>query len=288
MATRTATTTAITAIGTMLHYDFMRNAFAAAGIVAAVAGVVGYFVVLRAQAFAGHALSHVGFAGATGALLIGLPPLAGLLVLSVGAGVAMGLLGDRLAQRDLAIGMVLALALGLGLLFVHFYTAGANQATALLFGNVLAVGRATLGWLALLALACLALMAAMARPLVFATLHPELAEAKGVSLRLLGVLFLATVGIAVAEASQIVGVLLVFTLLIGPAATATRLTGRLGAGVLLAAVLALAEAWAGLVLAYYTDWPASSWITLVSVAAYGLSLLPRGRRVAAAAHQHGG
>jgi zinc/manganese transport system permease protein len=266
----------------MLHYDFMQNAFAAAGIVAVVAGVVGYFVVLRGQAFAGHALSHVGFAGATGALLVGLPPLAGLLAFSVAAGVAMGLLGERLAQRDLAIGMVLALALGLGLLFVLFYTAGANQATALLFGNVLAVDRPTLGWLALLAIVCLGLLAAMARPLVFATIQPELAEARGVPLRFLGALFLAAVGIAVAAASQIVGVLLVFTLLIGPAATASRLTGRIGTGVALAAGLALAEAWAGLVLAYYTDWPTSSWITFVSLAAWALSALPRGGRVAEA------
>jgi zinc/manganese transport system permease protein len=276
-----------TGTGTMLHYDFMQNAFAAAGIVAVVAGVVGFFLVLRAQTFAGHALSHVGFAGATGALLVGAPPLAGLLVFSVAAGMAMGFLGDRLARRDVAIGMVLAFSLGLGLLFVHFYTAAASQATALLFGNVLAVDRPTLGWLALLAVVCLGLIAAMARPLVFATLHPELAEAKGVPLRLVGVLFLVAVGIAVAESSQIVGVLLVFTLMIGPAATAGRLTGRLAAGVALSAALALAEAWGGLILAYYTDWPTSACITLLSVAVYGLSFMP-GRQAdsAAAAHAH--
>jgi zinc/manganese transport system permease protein len=269
----------------MLAYDFMRNAFAAAGIVAVVAGVVGLFLVLRAQAFAGHALGHVGFAGATGALLVGAPPLAGLLVFGVGAGVAMGAHGARLARRDVAIGMVLAVALGLGLVFVHFYTAGANPAVALLFGNVLAVDRATLGWLALLALACLALLGAMARPLVFATLNPELAEARGVPVRLVGTLFLAAAGIAVAESAEIVGVLLVFTLMVGPAATALRLTGRLVLALALSAALALAEAWGGLALAYWSDWPVSACITFLAMVLYAASLLAeplvRERRVAA-------
>src|ERR1700749_554844 len=126
-------------IPAMLEYDFMRNAFAAAGIVAVVAGAVGYFLVLRGQTFAGHALSHVGFTGATGAVLIGGTPLWGLVAVTVVAGIGMGFMGERLAQRDVAIGVVLALSLGFGLLFLHFYTAFATQATALLFGNVLAV-----------------------------------------------------------------------------------------------------------------------------------------------------
>ncbi len=127
----------------MLEYDFMQNAFAAAAVVAVVAGTVGYFLVLRGQSFAGHALSHVGFTGATGAVLLGLSPLWGLVLVTLAGGVGMGLLGERLAQRDVAIGIVLALSLGLGLLFLHFYTAFATQATALLFGNVLAVDAGT-------------------------------------------------------------------------------------------------------------------------------------------------
>jgi len=114
----------------MFAYDFMVNAFAAAGIVAVVAGVVGYFLVLRGQAFAGHALGHVGFTGATGAVLIGVAPLWGLLAVTLAAGIGMGLMGERLAGRDVAIGVVLALSLGLGLLFLHFFTTGATQATA--------------------------------------------------------------------------------------------------------------------------------------------------------------
>ncbi len=252
----------------MLEYDFMRTAFAAAGIVAVVSGAVGYVLVLRGQTFAGHALSHVGFTGATAAVMLGAPPLWGLVLTTVAGGVGMGLLGDRLAQRDVAIGIVLAMALGLGLLFLHFYTAFATQATALLFGNVLAVDTATVWTLLALGVVTLGALAVIARPLLFASLQPELAEAKGVSLRLYGVLFLALVALATAECVQIVGVLLVFSLMVGPAAAAQRLTTRLGRGVPLSVALALASAWLGLTLAFYTDWPSSFWITALSSASY--------------------
>src|ERR1700751_2423679 len=136
-ATRIVTTIMPTA--PILEYDFMRPAFAASGLAAVLAGAVGYFLVLRGQTFAGHALSHVGFTGATGAVLLGLPPLAGLVGFTVLAGFGMGLLGEKLSERDVAIGMMLSLALGLGLLFLHFFTSYAAQAAALLFGNVLGV-----------------------------------------------------------------------------------------------------------------------------------------------------
>ncbi len=262
----------------MLDYDFMRNAFAAAAIVAAVAGLVGYFLVLRGQTFAGHALAHVGFTGATGSVLIGISPLWGLVALTVTAGLGMGAIGERLVQRDVAIGIVLALALGLGLLFLHFYTAYAAQATALLFGNVLSVDAATVRALLWLGLVTVGLLAAISRPLLFASLQPELAEAKGVRLRLYSGLFLGIVGLAVAECVQIVGVLLVFALMVGPAATAQRLTTRVAGGLVLSPVLALAEAWAGIALAFYTDWPASFWITALSAGGYlAATISPAGR-----------
>src|SRR5690606_26513195 len=153
----TATTMTATApIATMLDYEFMRTAFAAGFVAALVAGAVGYFLVLRALTFAGHALSHVGFAGATGALLVGLPPLWGLLAFTLGAAVLMGLLGERLRGRDVAVGVVLVLSLGLGVLFLNLYTAHATQATTLLFGNVFGVSRASLLELAALAVISLA------------------------------------------------------------------------------------------------------------------------------------
>jgi zinc/manganese transport system permease protein len=258
----------------VLEYDFMQNAFAAATIVAIVSGLVGYFLVLRGQTFAGHALAHVGFTGATGAVLIGVAPLWGLVFMTVAAGLGMGFLGERLAQRDVAIGIVLSLSLGFGLLFLHFYTAFATQATAILFGNVLAVDDDTVWTLLGLGLISIAALALISRPLLFASLQPELAEAKGVSLRLYSVLFLGIVALATAECAQIVGVLLVFALMVGPAAAAQRLTSGVGPGLLLSAGLALFQAWAGITLAFYTDWPSSFWITALSAGVYLLSTLP--------------
>ena len=258
---------------TILDYDFMRTAFAAATIVAIVTGLVGYFLVLRGQVFAGHALAHVGFTGATGAVFLGLPPLAGLVLLTVVAGIGMGFLGERLANRDVAVGIVLSFSLGLGLLFLHFFTAYATQATALLFGNVLAADTVTVWILLILGIVSLGVLAVISRPLLFASLQPELAAAKGVPGRLFSVLFLAVVALATAECAQIVGVLLVFSLMVGPAATSQRLTTTLGSGLLLSAALALAEAWLGLTLAFYTDWPTSFWISALSAFVYFSSTL---------------
>jgi zinc/manganese transport system permease protein len=265
--------TSTTMTDTMFTYDFMQNAFAAAGIVAVVCGLVGFFLVLRAQTFAGHALSHVGFAGATGAVLIGISPLWGLIALTLAAGIGMGLLGERLHQRDVAIGIVLAMSLGLGLLFLHFFTSYATQATTLLFGNILGVDATTVWTLLLLGIAAVASLAVIARPLLFASLQPQLAEAKGVSLRLVSVLFLAIVALGVAECAQIVGVLLVFALMVGPAAAAQHLTTRFWHGIALSVALALGEAWLGLVLAYCTDWPTSFWITSLSGCIYLAAVL---------------
>ncbi len=257
----------------MFDFDFMRQAFAAASIVAALSGLVGYFLVLRGQTFAGHALAHVGFTGATGAVLLGVAPLWGLVCATVAAAIGMGLLGGTLAQRDVAIGMVLSLALGVGLLFLHFYTAFATQATALLFGNVLAVDVYTIRSLLLLAVLSVLALGVMSRPLLFASLQPELAMAKGVPLRLLDVLFLVVVALATAECVQVVGVLLVFVLMVGPAAAAQSLTTRIGAGVCLSLVFALLEAWFGVSLSFYTDWPASFCITAFSALTYLAALL---------------
>ncbi len=266
--TMVTTTTIITIIITMLEYDFMRNAFAAAGVAAVVSGLVGYFLVMRGQTFAGHALGHIGFAGATGAVLIGVAPVWGLVGVTVAAGIVMGLMGDRISGRDVAIGIVLALALGFGLLFLHYYTAFATQATALLFGNVLAVDGSMIATLIGLGVITLAGLAAIMRPLIFASLQPELAEAKGVPLRFISTAFLAIVALAVSESAQIVGILLVFSLMVGPPAAAQRLVAGLWSGMALSAGLALAEAWLGIAIAYYTDWPVSFCIAMLSALGY--------------------
>jgi zinc/manganese transport system permease protein len=256
----------------MFQYEFMTNAFAAAGIVAVVSGVVGYFLVMRGQTFAGHALSHIGFAGATGAGLIGLAPLWGLLGFTLAAGIVMGALSDRISNRDVAIGVVLALALGFGLLFLHYYTSFATQATALLFGNVLAVDHGMIATLAALGVITLAALASIMRPLIFSTLQPELAEAKGVPMRFISTAFLAIVALAVSACAQIVGVLLVFTLMVGPPAAAQWVTTGLWSGLIFSAVLALGEAWLGITIAYETDWPVSFCIAVLSALGYFVCL----------------
>jgi len=257
----------------MLEYDFMRTAFMAGGVAAVVAGAVGFFLVLRNLTFAGHALSHVGFAGATGSVLIGVAALWGLLAFTAAAAIAMGFLGDRLRNRDVAVGIVLSLALGLGVLFLYLYTTSAGAATAILFGNLLGIDRATLWSLFGLSAATVLALAVISRPLLFATLEPELAEAKGVSLRLVSVLFLIVVAVAVAETAQVVGVLLVFALMVGPAAASQRLTSRLWPGLALAIVLAVSETWGGIALAYLTDCPTTFWIVLLSCLVYFASFV---------------
>ena len=254
----------------MFHYEFMRNAFAAATIVALVAGSIGYFLVLRGETFAGHALAHVGFPGATGAVLIGLPPFVGLTVFTAIAGIGISLMGER-GQRDVAIGLVLTLSLGLGLLFLHFYTAYAGVATTLLFGNVLGISRQTVWVLSGMAAVTLIVLGAISRPLLFASLQPELAEAKGVPIGPLSTLFMVVVALATAQAIQIVGVLLVFALMVAPAATALRLTRHFAFGIAVSVGLAVSIVWLSLTLAYLTDWPTSFWITALGGAFYALS-----------------
>jgi zinc/manganese transport system permease protein len=194
--------------------------------------------------------------------MVGLPVVAVLLT---------GLMGERISGRDVAIGIVLALALGFGLLFLHYYTAFAAQATTLLFGNVLAVDTSMIATLAGLGVLTLAGLAVIMRPLIFSSLQPELAEAKGVPVRFVSTAFLAIVALAVAESAQIVGILLVFGLMVGPPATAQRLVTGLWSGVVVSAALALAEAWLGITIAFYTDWPVSFCIAILSALGYFLS-----------------
>ncbi|QEO16783.1 metal ABC transporter permease [Acetobacter vaccinii] len=256
----------------MLHYEFMRAAFAAAFLVSAVCGPVGWFLVLRGQGFASHALAHVGFAGAAAALLAGQPALLGFGAGSVVSGVAMGVAGGRVMGRDVMIGLVLSLAMGTGALCLHFLTRSASAATTLLFGDILGISPSMVWTLLLLSLACLGALACMARPLLFATLQPEVAEARGVPLRLMDIMFLALVAVATAECAQITGVLLVFTLMIAPAAAIVRLgVGPVG-GMVASAGLAVVESWVGLVLSWYTGWPAVFWIAVLGCTGFGLAL----------------
>ncbi|MFN8535147.1 MAG: metal ABC transporter permease [Dehalococcoidia bacterium] len=252
----------------LLQYDFLRHAFLAGTIVAVTAGVVGYFVVLRHLAFAGHALAHIGFTGATGAMLVGADLVVGMAVFTTGAAIAIGLLGDRLRGRDVAIGAVLAFSLGLGNLFLSQTTKLAGRATGILFGDLLAISADSVITIATFGILSLAALAFAYRPLLFASIDPAVAETRGVPVRLLGIGFMVVLAVAVATSVQVVGVLLIFGLLVAPAATAQRLTARPGRAIALSVALAVVSVWSGLVLAVLVPWPPSFFITSVSFAIY--------------------
>ncbi len=255
----------------LLRYAFMQHAYEAGTIVALSAGVIGYFVVLRSLSFAAHALSHIGFAGATGAVLLGAGPIVGLLAFTMSAGAVMGALGQRLRARDVTIGLVMAWSLGLGLLFTALYHGSAGLAIGILFGQIFGItsGEVTVTFVAGL-FTVLALIAVY-RPLLFATLDEEVAEAKGVPVRGLSIAFMVILAIAVSEAVQVVGVLLIFALIVAPAAIAERFTTRPSRGVLLSALLAVLFTWAGLTVAYYFPYPVGFFITTIAFWSYILA-----------------
>ncbi len=254
-----------------LQYDFMQNAFLAGTIVAIVAACVGYFVILRHVAFAGHALSHIGFSGAAGAVLFGVDPLWGLLVFTLAAALAMGFLGERIEGRDVAIGIVLAFALGLGILFLQLYTAYASEAFSILFGTILGISHAAVLTSLLIGAVVLIGLGIVFRPLLFMSVNPIAAEAGGVPVRILSAFFLLLLALAVSEAVQVVGVLLIFALLIAPPATAIYLTARVYAAIAIAVALGVLETWFGLIMAFYTNYSVSFFIATAAVAIYLLA-----------------
>ncbi len=258
----------------LLSYDFVRQALLAGTILSLVAGFVGYFVVLRHQAFAGEALSDVAFTGALAGAAFAINPLVTLLGVTVLVALAMGLFGERLRGRDVAIGTMLAWTLGLGVLFLSLFTANVSGAgtgfsgVAALFGNLFGVSVEQTRVIALAAVAEVATLAIIARPLLFASLDPDVAQARGVPTRALGLIFMALVGVTVALATLAVGALLVFALLLLPAATAQQLTTRPYAGLGLAALLAILITWFGVAISFYTGFPSSACVSLLGVALY--------------------
>jgi len=243
-----------------LGYGFVQNALMAGTIAAVLGAIVGYFVVIRNLGFAAHALAHIGFAGAAGAAILGLSPLEGMLILTVGSGAFMGATGDRINRSDMAIGMVLSMSLGLGTLFLSLYSGFAGQAKAILFGDIFGVSpQQTVQMLALSLLSLLAL-AVFSRRLLFASTQPRLAEARGLSLKSLSISFLIVLAISTTLASQIVGILLVFTLVVAPAGIALRICRSVWAGMITSVCLGVAAVWLGILLACITGRPVTFWI----------------------------
>jgi zinc/manganese transport system permease protein len=255
-------------VHTMLQYDFMRHAFEAGTIIAIVAGVVGYFVVLRKSSFAAHALSHVGFTGAAGAVLIGLTPLFGLLAFTLGGGLLIATLGTRAAERDVQIGTVLAFMLGLGVLFISLYTGYATEAYSLLFGEILGISSRDVLVTAIAAVIILIITIGIYRPLLFMSLDQSVAEAKGVPVYTLGIVFMLLIAAATSISVQVVGVLLIFALMVTPAAVAQRTAKRPIVGIGISVLIALLATWAGLFIAFYLPYPVSFFITTITFAVF--------------------
>jgi zinc/manganese transport system permease protein len=250
-----------------LFDDFMINTWIAATLVAGVAGVVGFFVVIRGASFAAHALPLSAFPGAAAANLLGIDPLIGLLAFS-GLGVTGISQLARRARNDLATALSLVMLLGLGALFLSRTTEYFQAVYALLFGEVLGVGTTELGPLAVLSTASVALIVVLFRPLLLDSVSPELGEARGVSARTMELLFLATVALATAMALPVVGALLVFSLMVGPASAARALTARPFVAVLLSAALSIVTVWASIALSFVSDWPIGFFVGGLSALAY--------------------
>ena len=258
----------VTDLRAMWQYEFMRNAFEAGTIVAIVAGFIGYFVVLRRSAFATHALGHVGFSGAAGAVLFGVNPVYGLLLFTTGGGTGMALLGRRASTRDIEIGTVLAFMLGLGLIFLSLYNGYATEAYSILFGEILGISNSGVVLTVEAGVLVIAVLLVMYRPLLFASLDEDVAEAKGLPMLLINLVFMLLLAVAISFAVQVVGVLLIFALMVTPAATAVRLTQRPVYGILVAVSVALFSIWMGLFVAWYEQYPPSFFIVSTAFAIY--------------------
>lgn len=278
----------------LVQFPFMVHALEAGAIVAVFASVVGWYVVLRRQSFAAHTLSVMAFPGAAGAALAGLPTALGFYLACGAAALAMGgtrSRGGRPAGGETAtIGTVQAAGLAAGFVFLSLNNQILTGLETLLFGTFLGVSSGQVIALLAVAAGTLAALALIARPLLFSTLDPEVARARGVPVRVLDVAFLLILGLAVAATAQITGALLSFALLVAPPATAQLVTSRPLAGLALSVAIALVVAWLGLAAAYFSIYPAGFYTTTFALAAYVLAWAARaargrlaaGRRVRAA------
>ncbi len=263
----------------MLAHEFMRNAYLAGSFIALACGLVGYFVVLRSQVFAGDALSHVAFTGALAAAAAGIDIRLGLFVATVAVAMGMGLLGERARPDDVVIGSVFAWVLGLGALFLSIFANGSSggdgtAAVRVLFGSILGLSAADAWLAAAIALLASAALLAIARPLLFGSLDPDVARGLGLPLGAIGVGFLVLLGVVAAEATQAVGALLLLGLLAAPGGAARLLTDNPWRGLALSAVLALASMWAGLALSYEApSLPPSFAIVAIAAACFALAAL---------------
>lgn len=245
----------------ILSTPFMRNAFIAATMVAVAAGLIGYFVMLRDLPFATHAIAHIGFPGATLAALVGWPTILGLVVGCLGGAGAISTLARLPRDREVVTGSVLAFASGLGLLFASLASSQTGMITTILFGNVLAISTSQIVVCGLIAVLAVAMVSLLGRPLLLASIDPDVATAKGLPVRTLSAVFLLVMSLVIAAAVTVVGVLLIFALLVTPAAAAIKLTARPLRAIVIATGIAVGSAWIGLVVSAFRPWPPSFTIT---------------------------
>jgi len=270
-------------LGSDLHqlfqFHFMVNAYRAGTVVAVVAGLIGWFLVLRRQSFVGHTLAIIAFPGASGAVLIGISAAWGYFGFCVAGALVIGAVRrgrpGEFSEESAVVGTVQAFALACGFLFVTLYHGLLEDVNTLLFGSFLGITDAQVRTLLAVGLGALIALAVIARPLRFASIDPDVAAARGVPVRVVSTVFLVVVALAVAETSQITGALLVFSLLVVPPATAQAITARPVLSAALAVALALLATWVGLAISYFTDYPSGFTITTLAFAAY---LLVHGAR----------
>jgi zinc/manganese transport system permease protein len=268
----------------MFAHDFVRNAYLAGTFIALACGTVGWFVVLRAQVFAGDALSHVAFVGAIAAAVVGLDEVVGIFALTLALAAGMAILGGRARADDVVIGIVFSWILGLGVLFITLLATSASGGSGIatantLFGSIFSLGGAQARLAAVVGLLSAGIVIAGFRPLLFSTLDPEVASVRGIPVRALGAGFLLLIALVTAESTQGIGALLLLGLLAAPAGAAHRLTSRPYHGIALSALLAVGAMWGGLALSYaIPSVPASTAVIGLAAAAYALALLASRRR----------
>jgi zinc/manganese transport system permease protein len=265
----------LTDVQELWSYPFMVTAFRAGTIVAVLAGVIGWFMVLRKQSFAGHTLAMVSFPGAAGATLIGISTTYGYFGFCIAAALVIAArprTGSGGHSEESAVtGTVQAFALACGFLFIALYKGFLDGVTALLFGSLLGVTNSEVLILLIVAVLALGALAVIGRPLLFASIDPEVAAARGVPVRALAAVFLVLLGAAVAEASQLTGALLVFALLVMPAATAQVITARPVRSLVLSVVIGVLVTWFGLGVAFYSPYPIGFFVTTFAFVLYVLA-----------------
>jgi zinc/manganese transport system permease protein len=268
----------------LFEFHFMVNALAAGTIVAVVAGAIGYFMVLRHQSFAGHTLAIIGFPGAAGAVWLGIDPIFGFFAFCIGGALIIAAVPPRVqtssgvggySEQSAVIGTLQAFALACGFLFVSLYNGFLSGLNSLLFGTIVGVTDRQVRLLLISGVVCLIVLVTLGRPLLFSTVDPVVASSRRVPVRLVGAAFLLLLGVSAAGTSQVTGSLLVFALLVAPAATAVRLTANPAMGVALSVAIALLVTWLGEGVAYFSPYPIGFWVTTF---AFALFLIASGYR----------